>query len=296
MAQDITILPIGLGCSRLGSVNGSTRSEAVRLLNLALDGGIRFFDTSNVYGQGESERILGKIAAHHNTCVICTKGGRINSPRTHLVKPLKPLLRAAVRRSGKTRDRVKELRARGLGARWDGRHLKRSIEQSLRRLRRECIDIYLLHSPDASVLRSGEATDALDSALHQGLVARIGASVDSPEAARAALEDPRLTVLQLPFRPLESSFDAVISLATQKGVLLIAREIFQLPPFAPESSSFDYQLRLRRLLHDQPHALPLIGTLSEAHLKQAMIAAQAVTPAPAKPLFEIQAQPTAARA
>ena len=52
-------LALGLGCSRLGSVNGATGTEARDLLQAALDQGVRFFDTSNIYAQGDSERYSG---------------------------------------------------------------------------------------------------------------------------------------------------------------------------------------------------------------------------------------------
>ncbi len=69
-------LPLGLGCSRLGSVLGPGEDGARALIATALDHGITFFDTATIYAQGDSERLLGRVLGRRRDCVICSKVGQ----------------------------------------------------------------------------------------------------------------------------------------------------------------------------------------------------------------------------
>lgn len=81
--------PLGLGCSRLGSVNGVAGPDATRLLAAALDEGYRLFDTSNVYGQGDSERLIGNVIGNRSDCLVCTKGGKYLPFSKRILVPVK---------------------------------------------------------------------------------------------------------------------------------------------------------------------------------------------------------------
>src|SRR3990172_11998987 len=69
---------IGVGCARIGSILGRTdRAQAERLIASAVERGVNFFDTADIYGQGESERMLGAtLKAHRDRVIIASKAGK----------------------------------------------------------------------------------------------------------------------------------------------------------------------------------------------------------------------------
>lgn len=218
-------LPLGLGCSRLGSVNGADGDEARQLVKLALDQGFRFFDTSNIYGQGDSERILGDVLRNRDDVVVCSKAGKYLSAKMRVLAPLKGVLRKVARRSDRARRAVGAARARPMPARWDPAFLCASLEGSLRRLKRERIEMFMLHSPPVEVVSKGDAIRALEQARQAGKISIIGVSVDDVETAQAALKDSRVKALQIPLHPSKATYDAVVRDAVRQGVAIIAREI-----------------------------------------------------------------------
>jgi aryl-alcohol dehydrogenase-like predicted oxidoreductase len=269
-------LPLGLGCSRLGSVNGATDDESRALLKLALDKGIQFFDTSNIYGQGDSERLLGEVVGRRDGCLICSKAGKHLSWKKRTLTPLKGVLRAVTRRSSQTRRGVAAARAKPMPTRWDAPFLLASIDGSLRRLKRPQIDLFMLHSPSRDVVARGEAVGALETARDAGKIGVIGVSVDDVATAEAALRDSRVRALQLPMRPGENDFDAVVQSAMQGGVAVIAREIFggaKTMEKAVDPASFAWA-RAVEMIQMPGVTLPLIGTTSGANLTASIEAAR----------------------
>lgn len=218
-------LPLGLGCSRLGSVNGASLPEATLLLNTALERGFRFFDTSNIYGQGDSERLLAQVLGQRDDCVVCSKAGKYLSWKKQALVPFKKVLRGLARRSSQARQTVSAARAKPMPTRWDAPFLTASIEASLRRLGRPRIEMFMLHSPSAGDLKDGAAMDALEAAQKAGKLGFIGVSVDDVETAEAALRDPRVQTLQIPLLPGDSQFSTVVQTAHAAGIVVIAREI-----------------------------------------------------------------------
>ncbi len=218
-------LPLGIGCSRLGSVGGANRKEAQKLLHTALDEGVRFFDTSNIYGQGDSERFLAEALKGRDDCAVVTKAGKYLPWAKQAMVPLKGALRATTRRSQTASQQLRTARAKPIPTRWDAQFLSRSLDGSLRRLMRDRIDIFLLHSPTADVIRAGDAVTALDAARTAGKVDLIGVAVDDVETALACLADGRVKVLQIPLRPGSREYEPVLAKAPAAGVSIVAREI-----------------------------------------------------------------------
>ncbi|MFD1810008.1 aldo/keto reductase [Gemmobacter lanyuensis] len=70
-------------------MNGTTGDEARLLLRTALELGIRVFDTSNIYAQGDSERYIGEMVGNRPDCVICSKGGKYLPLSKRVMVPLK---------------------------------------------------------------------------------------------------------------------------------------------------------------------------------------------------------------
>ena len=272
------VLPLGLGCSRLGSINGASEDESIRLLSTALDGGIRFFDTSNIYGQGDSERVLGKVLGRRTDCLICSKAGKHLSLSSRLMLPFKQLLRSTVRHSSQASRGVASARSKPMPTCWDGAYLIESLDASLHRLNRDHIEIFMLHSPPAEVILRGDAIEALDRARLAGKVGLIGVSVDDVETAVAALKDSRIQALQIPLHPEDNRYNKVIADAACMGVAVIAREIFGGAASIsqrPDAVDFAYQ-RVINLAKSPDILVPLVGTIKKNHLLHSMDAAKSV--------------------
>src|ERR1700730_5297768 len=93
-AEPLSVL--GLGCSRIGSFSNPTPLEQIqRTLERALDLGITVFDTADVYGQGDSERVLGRfLKSRRDRAFVISKVGKTISAKMRMMRPFKPFLRA----------------------------------------------------------------------------------------------------------------------------------------------------------------------------------------------------------
>ncbi len=135
---------VGLGCNNFGMKIDLAASRAV--VNAALDAGITFFDTADMYGNGQSEEFIGQVLGpRRKEVVLATKFGGV----------------AMMRNSGE---------------RWGTRtYLVGCLEASLQRLGTEWIDLYQIHYPDPTTPIE-ETLAALDDLVHQGKVRAVGCS------------------------------------------------------------------------------------------------------------------------
>lgn len=252
---------IGLGCSRFGSlVAGTDRRAAARLIDMARDTGVCHFDTADIYGQGDSERFLGDLLGSDHDALITTKAGQRFPLHKRLILKAKPVLRPLMARSKAAAGAAGQNRAGLLPQDFGKRHLKSALEGSLRRLRRDAVDCFLLHSPTADVLNRGEAMATLADLQQQGKAVRIGASIDDAPAFTAAVADDRIQTIQLPLSVLLAQPDAGES-ARSRGVTLVVRELFA----ASTIRNIDHVMALVPAIAD----VALIGTGNAEHLREA---------------------------
>lgn len=147
----LEVSPIAFGTWQLGGDwGGFDESEAIAAIRAAHEGGINFFDTAQAYGFGASEALLGRalrydLDHHREDLVIATKGGLRIDPREGLV--------------------------RDCGPAW----LRRGVEESLRHLGVDYIDLYQLHWPDPKTPFAASA-QALEEMVAQGKIRHIGVS------------------------------------------------------------------------------------------------------------------------
>ncbi|MFF7469033.1 aldo/keto reductase [Streptomyces sp. NPDC008092] len=148
----LTVSTVGLGSSNLGRPNtaSATREGSTAVVRAALEAGITFFDVADTYGTppGLSEQLLGEaLKGHRDDVVIATKFGM-----------------DAMGANG-----------RDFGARGSRRYIVRAVEESLRRLGTDRIDLYQFHTPDP-VTSIEETLAALDTLVRQGKVLYLGHS------------------------------------------------------------------------------------------------------------------------
>lgn len=256
---------LGLGCAQIASLSTRPGAAAIaQLIDQAYEGGIRFFDTADIYGQGDSERRLARIAACHDV-EICTKAGLSLSASQSLVRLAKPVLRPVLLRLDGLRRGAASMRQRVEIADPDPGRLRPRLEASLRRLGRDRVELFLLHSPPLGALADGRLYDALDALRAAGLARATGVSCRSLADAAAVIAARRVQAVEIPL-DAEQLDDAGVMLdaARAGGVRVIAREVLtpaHLGRMTPAQA-------LRPVLAERRLGVVLTGTTTPAHLAE----------------------------
>ncbi|CAM3791417.1 aldo/keto reductase [Cohnella lubricantis] len=190
----LQVSEISFGTWAIGGAWGETNeAESLRGLAKAMDEGVNFFDTADVYGDGRSERLLAKA----------TKG---REDRIHIATKFC--------RAGDIHD----------PANYSEEQIRAYCEASLKRLERERIDLYQIHCPPTGVLRDGAVFDILDKLQAEGKIRAYGVSVETAEEALICLERPGVQALQIIFNIFRQKMIAeVLPKAAERGVGLLAR-------------------------------------------------------------------------
>jgi aryl-alcohol dehydrogenase-like predicted oxidoreductase len=228
-ATGIVVSEIGFGTAGLGALFGrQSRPQQLHTLQRALDLGINFYDTADMYCQGESERLIG--AAFHqrrDQVVIATKVGYQLPAQRRFMSTVKPVVRPLVRRLGLKREQLPPGVRGSLSQNFSPEYILRAAEQSLKRLNTEYIDVYQLHSPPRAVLESGDFLEPLDRLKRQGKIRHFGISCETNEDALIGLRHQELSALQLRLNLLDqTAVHQVIPEAAKRGLAIIARECF----------------------------------------------------------------------
>ncbi|MEV7042781.1 aldo/keto reductase [Amycolatopsis sp. NPDC051061] len=183
---------VGLGCWQLGADWGEVdENDALAVLHAAADAGVTFFDTADVYGDGRSERLVGRFRAERGDVFVATKMGR-------------------------RVEQVPENYVRANFREWNDR--------SRRNLGVETLDLVQLHCPPTPVYSSDAVYDALDEMVSEGRIKAYGVSVETVSEALTALARPHVASVQiilncLRLKPLER----VLPAAAEAGAGIIAR-------------------------------------------------------------------------
>lgn len=193
---------LGMGCSRLGSLLArGDKAVAGEAVQAALDEGLRFFDTANIYGQGSSEAILGRVLPNEGV-EICTKAGFVTPLPLWALRMAKPVMRQITQRrsAAQLRGQLAARRAQSYPQNFDPAYLAKSLSGSLRRLRRERTDIFLLHNPSPEVAARNELWRWVDAELARGRIGAFGVSCMGIADDLVWLDHPAVTAAQIPAR------------------------------------------------------------------------------------------------
>jgi len=211
---------IGFGGARIGGLlaQDGGRATSLRTLEAACEAGINFYDTADIYSQGESEILIGKaFRKKRDKVLIATKGGYCLSGRKRLIQLIKPLAKPIVRAMGLRRSAVPAALAGTISQDFSPGHLRKAVEASLRRLQSDHIDLYQTHSPPREELRGTRFQDTLGLLARlkaEGKIREYGISLDSVDDAEHCLGMEGIASLQMPFglmdlEALEGVFDKV---------------------------------------------------------------------------------------
>ncbi|MDR3426340.1 aldo/keto reductase [Silvimonas sp.] len=189
-----SVSEIGFGAWAIGGSWGDVSDrDAEAALNAALDEGVTFLDTADVYGDGRSERLIARVlkSRGRDGIVVATKAGRKVNP--HVSAGYTPAV------------------------------LEHYIDDSLRNLEVDALDVLQLHCPPTEVFYRPEIFEALDKMVAKGKLKSYGVSVEKVEEALKALEYP-ISSVQIIFnmfrqRPIEHFF----ARAKAQDVAIIAR-------------------------------------------------------------------------
>lgn len=218
---------IGFGCARLGGIfQQAGRDEYIRTIRLALDRGITFFDTADMYCQGESEALLGDALGRDRArVVVASKVGYKLPAQRRAAARLKPLVRPLIRRLGLRREQLPQAVRGTISQDFTPDYITRAVEGSLARLKTDYLDLYQLHSPPAAVLQDGGVFETLERLCGAGKIRYYGVSCERAEDALICLRYPGISSLQIRLSLLDQqALEEAIPQAAARGVAVIARE------------------------------------------------------------------------
>ncbi len=183
---------MGLGCWAIGGPfwDGDTPvgwgevddDESIRAIHRALDLGVTFFDTADVYGAGHSERVLARaLAGLRESVVIATKFGNVFDEASRQIT----------------------------GSDASPAYIKRACEASLRRLETDYIDLYQFHLNGYDAERGAEVRDTLEELVAEGKIRAYGWSTDFPDRARVFAEGEHCATMQFQMNVLDDAPEMV---------------------------------------------------------------------------------------
>lgn len=184
------------------------------IFGAAFDLGINFIDTAAMYG--DSEKKIGRaLRGRRSQCFLCTKCGRY-PPRRRSIRGFYERAHWKAQRLMRSVDEYECFD-------WQPAILEWNIDQSLRRLRVDCIDVILLHSCSEETLRRGVVIEVLHRARQAGKVRYVGYSGDGP-AALYAVQCRRFDVLETSINIADQeALDLTVPLAIQNSMGVIAK-------------------------------------------------------------------------
>ena len=202
----IQVSAMGLGCWAIGGPFTNTEgvpvgwgdvndNESIRAIHCALDLGVNFFDTADVYGTGHSEEILAKaLVGRRDEVVIATKFGNVfNSKKRQLT-----------------------------GEDGSPEYIRRALEASLRRLNTDYIDLYQFHIWGYPPEEAGPTRDTLEELVKEGKIRGYAWSTDVLESVKVFAEGPNCTAVQQQLNIFGGN-DEILVLCEEKNLASINR-------------------------------------------------------------------------
>ncbi|WP_336083459.1 aldo/keto reductase [Nocardia sp. SSK8] len=245
---------IGFGAMRLPTEPGEERAASIGLLRVAVDLGVRLVDTAHLYGWGANEELVAEaLSPYADGLLVATKLG-IEQRADH---------------------------PDGMVYNGSAKFLRAQVEDALRRLRVERIDLMQLHRIDPEI-PVAEQVGTLRDLRDEGKLGHIGLSeVDTAQLAEAR-EVVEIASVQNRYNILDREHEAVVDACTAAGIAFLpwrpvaagtGGETAVIAEIATELDATPTQITLAWLLHRSPVIAPIPGTASPAHLADNFAAA-----------------------
>ena len=190
----LNVAVVGFGAMPIGGIYGPVDDAvSTKALHAAIDAGMNFIDTSDAYGAGHSERVVGaflKERTDRDQIIVCTKGGN------NMVTGVRNF----------TPD-----------------YIRGCVEGSLQRLGVDVIDLYLLHNPSLENMQGRDSFDVLETCRAQGKIKHWGVSVNTLPECEYVITSGAPAVMQMEYNLLDQSAADVFARAHAAGIGVISR-------------------------------------------------------------------------
>jgi pyridoxine 4-dehydrogenase len=252
---DHTVRRLGFGAMRISGARNANgvrdREEARALVRAAVEGGVNFIDTADIYGYGESEEIIAEaIHPYADDLLIATKAGFF---------------------PGKVLPGHVTLPPKG-----DPKHIKEACEGSLRRLRLDVIDLYQIHVPDPTI-PFADTIGAFVELQNEGKIRHIGISNVTASQLSFAQQLCTVVSVQNRYNAGDRVSDDVLDACESQGIAFLPyspmmvqnqKAVTEIAAIAQKHGVLAQNVSLQWLLHRSPVMLPIPGTSQMAHLQE----------------------------
>jgi len=200
--SNLQVSQLGLGCMGMSEFYGSySDDESIKVIHYAIDRGINFFDTADMYGQGSNEILVGKaLKAKRDEVIIATKFGVVRGEDGSFP-----------------------------GVNGKPEYVKQSCENSLKRLGIDYIDLYYQHRVDPNTPIE-DTVSAMSELVKEGKVRYLGLSEAPEEIIRRANKVHTITALQTEYSLWSNDLEAVIPVCRELNIALV--------PYSPLGRGF----------------------------------------------------------
>ncbi|MCA1469230.1 aldo/keto reductase [Bradyrhizobium sp. IC3195] len=217
---------LGFGCASLGS--RISRCEGMRSLGRAYELGVNWFDVAPPYGDGQAESILGSFlgGGRRDHAVICTKVGIARPEISTVKRVLRPPARWAVHAFPGLRKQIS--RARSVGSRppLEPATIRKSLEDSLRRLKTDYVDVLALHEPRIEDCTNTKVIEELENLRREGLARAISIAGSVDAILVGAKFSRTFDGAQFPNSPFSRNIDEICKVDVLERLFLVTHSVF----------------------------------------------------------------------
>jgi aryl-alcohol dehydrogenase-like predicted oxidoreductase len=251
---------LGLGTGRLASLGaGYSRAQAAECLAAAAESGLNLIDTADSYGSGDCERLLGRLLADlRHPFLLSTKSGYTYCRLPAWLSPLNQVGKKI----------LQKIRSRQC---FEPAFIRKNLEHSLRRLRREQVEFFFLHDPTPEALADERLTAELLSAKQAGKVGQVGISLSSWGGTRLPASHPFASLRQTqvnPWMPLAGTAACEVVANHAFGGERIFGESAHLEKIAAQEGMTPRQMLIAYAAQQPGVRSVLVGTGRAEHLRE----------------------------
>lgn len=257
---------LGFGCAPILGSNDAATSR--RALELAFEYGVNHFDLARSYGYGEAEKFVGKVLGSKRDKIILTsKFGIVANWKAELLRPLKPivrLLREPKKKAGENNPGIKKETSVA-----DIFHdrieitssaMRKNLEKSLRALKTDYLDYFLIHEPSASIKNMDQLCDTASRLKEEGKIRAWGLAYMKHQAHLHQSYLHRFDVLQFNNSPVDVDYQQIFEERSTSPNIFFS-PLRGGPQMTPRQ-------KLEKLLTDFSKTVILCSMYTEKHLKE----------------------------